>query len=68
MKNDNEFESNSDEDSNPRGFPPKECKCGCREFKQVNIYRDDYWIVEYSLECAVCGNKVGTWAYGNWDI
>lgn len=49
---------------------PLKCECGCKEFKQVNIYYGEGWIEEYSLECKNegCLKIVGHWAYGNWTL
>lgn len=49
---------------------PLKCKCGCVDFKEVNIYRGESWIEEYSLECTNenCYKIVGTWSYGQWQL
>lgn len=49
---------------------PLKCKCGCKKFKKVNVYNEEGWEVEYSLECKneSCYKIVGTWSYGNWQL
>jgi len=41
---------------------PLKCSCGCKEFKQVNMYYGEGYIEEYSLECKKesCLKIVGT--------
>lgn len=46
--------------------PPTECDCGNKEFEKFNEYKEDYYVVEYSLKCKECGKVVGHWAYGYW--
>lgn len=47
---------------------PKICACGHSDFEMVDVYRSEHGIEEYSLKCEKCGNIVGSWAYGHWDI
>lgn len=49
---------------------PLKCTCGCKTFKKVNIYNEEGWEVEYSLECKneSCYRIVGTWSYGHWQL
>lgn len=49
---------------------PLKCVCGCKKFTKVNIYNDEGYEVEYSLECKneICFKIVGTWSYGNWQL
>lgn len=30
---------------------PIKCECGCTEFKRVNMYFEEGYLVEYTLEC-----------------
>lgn len=49
---------------------PLKCVCGCKKFKKVNIYNEEGYEVEYSLECKneSCYKIVGTWSYGHWQL
>jgi len=47
---------------------PKRCFCGCKEFNKTNQYHEEYFTVEYQLECNNCGEKVGHWAFGYWQV
>jgi hypothetical protein len=46
---------------------PLKCQfCDNRDFKQGNIYKEEGYVVEYSIVCQCCGRIIGTWAYGSW--
>ncbi len=47
---------------------PLKCSCGHTEFEETNKYYDNFTLVEYQVKCKACGNKVGHWSYGYWDI
>lgn len=49
---------------------PIKCECGCTEFKRVNMYFEEGYLVEYTLECIneKCLKLVGVWSYGGWMI
>ena len=50
-----------------RNGTPLKCECGCKEFKTVNEYFEEWFRVEYQLYCTDCGKIVGIWAYGYWQ-
>ena len=47
---------------------PLKCQCGCTDFEQSGEYWEEHTIIEYALNCKTCGERVGYWAYGYWDI
>lgn len=47
---------------------PVKCYCGHKDFEMVNEYGGEHGIEEYELKCKKCGEIVGTWAYGHWQI
>lgn len=51
--------------------PPIDCKCGCEETEERNIYKEDingiFVKVEYTLHCKKCGAYLGTYEYGHWS-
>jgi hypothetical protein len=49
---------------------PTKCKCGCTEFKKVEVYHMEGWVVEYAFECTNedCLAIVGRWSYGHWEV
>lgn len=48
---------------------PLKCKCGNTDFETKNSYGDGNNIVEeMDIYCKECGNLVGHWAYGAWDM
>ena len=47
---------------------PIKCSCACQDFKQVREYYEEYYLVEYQLQCTRCNKIVGHWAYGCWQV
>lgn len=47
---------------------PRKCSCGCTEFKQVDKYKEEGYLVEYKLQCLECKSICGHWAYGHWQF
>jgi len=52
-----------------KGQPLVCYKCGCKDFKIGDSYKEEgIGLVEYEELCQKCGNRVGYWSYGNWQI
>ena len=46
---------------------PIKCqKCEGNNFDMENIYKQEFYVVEYDLKCVNCGTVAGHFAYGNW--
>jgi hypothetical protein len=46
---------------------PLKCQfCDSKDFKLDNIFREEGYVVKYSIVCQYCGKTIGTWAYGGW--
>jgi hypothetical protein len=50
------------------GKPLKCHKDDCPDLIEVNKFYGETGLEEYSLKCKFCGDIVGTWSFGNWDI
>ena len=57
-----------------RGFitndgEPKRCVyCGSNNMEVYDKMYDNCYLVEYSVRCKDCNNRLGTWSYGSWSI
>ena len=47
---------------------PIKCYCGCKDFEEVNKYYENHSPIEFQLKCKKCGNIVGHWSYGYWEV
>lgn len=51
------------------GQPLKCFKCKSVELEEFNRYTEGYGLtIEYSVKCKKCGQVLGHWAYGNWEM
>lgn len=50
------------------GQPLKCFKCGSKEMEDYGEYYEDHLCVEYGVKCKHCGQKLGYWAYGSWEM
>ena len=42
--------------------------CNSNDLENKNKYYDGDWLVEYQVYCKNCGEKLGHYAYGNWEL
>lgn len=51
---------------------PIKCSCGCKKLKDENYDYMEAWgsmvVCEYDAVCKSCGNILGHWAHGSWDM
>lgn len=53
----------------PDGQPLKCFKCKSKEMEEYGqYYMDGGYTEEYSIRCRACGQKLGHWAYGYWEM
>lgn len=56
----------------PDGEPLMCHKCKCKHFVKGERFYNDVWgaqtEVEFVLNCAECGERVGLWSYGAWFL
>jgi hypothetical protein len=50
------------------GAPLKCFKCNSKEMYEYSEYYEDHLLVEYGVKCKHCGEKLGYWAYGSWEM
>ena len=50
------------------GAPKKCINCDNTDFNKINIYKEDYYVVEFQMECSKCKTVNGHWGYGYWQI
>lgn len=50
------------------GEPIKCLHCGSQDLTDCNHYVEEMYVVEYDMKCKHCGEILGHWAYGNWEI
>lgn len=53
-----------------RDFAPLKCyKCKSKNLEDYDEYYEDHWgIIEYAVRCKDCGQTVGRWSYGHWEL
>ena len=50
------------------GTPIKCFKCGSTNTEEYNHDYMEHMICEFSVKCSDCGQQLGNWAYGNWQL
>lgn len=47
---------------------PIKCRCECRDFEMFDEYYCQFGLEEYKLKCNNCGEEVGHWSFGHWQV
>lgn len=50
------------------GTPLKCFKCESKELEEYGQYYEEHYCIEYGVKCKDCGQKLGYWAYGSWEM
>jgi hypothetical protein len=50
------------------GKPLKCYKCDSKDLEEYGHYYEEHWCIEYGVKCKHCGQKLGYWAYGRWEM